>query len=90
MSLPTIYCDPDLSESVPEGGGLLTADPSPAAIAKAIRLVAEDRDRLSRMRDIAAAHPDFPKQSLQTAKIVAIYRDLVDQLPKQNAQTLGR
>lgn len=81
MSLPTIYCDPDLSESVPEGGGLLTADPSPAAIAAAIRLVADDRDRLRQMSDSAAAHPNFPRQSLQTAKIVQIYRDLVDRAP---------
>jgi len=87
MSLPTIYCDPDLSESVPEGAGLLTADPSPAAIAAAIRLVAEDRGTLRKMREVAAAHPNFPRQSRQTAKIVAIYRDLVDRMPKPNAQT---
>jgi glycosyltransferase involved in cell wall biosynthesis len=81
MSLPTIYCDPDLSESVPEGGGLLTTDPSPAAIAAAIRLLAEDRDRLRQMREIAAAHPNLPRQSRQTAKIIAIYRDLIGRVP---------
>ena len=34
MSLPTIYCDPALSETVPTGGGILAADPSPAALVR--------------------------------------------------------
>jgi glycosyltransferase involved in cell wall biosynthesis len=59
MSLPTIFCDPALSETVPEGGGLLTADPSPSALAAAIRMVSEDRDKLREMRDIVAAHREL-------------------------------
>jgi glycosyltransferase involved in cell wall biosynthesis len=81
MSLPTIYCDPDLSETVPEGGGLLTADPSPAAIAAAIRTVIEDRDKLKRMSDIVSGHRDIPRQSVQTEKIIAIYSGLLDRIP---------
>ena len=81
MSLPTIYCDPALGETVPEGGGLLAADPSPAALAAAIRLVGEDRDKLNKMRDIVTAHRDIPRQSVQTEKLVAIYSSLVDRVP---------
>jgi glycosyltransferase involved in cell wall biosynthesis len=81
MSLPTIYCDPDLSETVPDGGGLLTADPSPVAIAAAIRTVIEDRDKLKKMSDIVSGHRDIPRQSLQTEKIIAIYSSLVDRVP---------
>ncbi len=81
MSLPTIYCDPDMSETVPEGGGILTADPSPGALAAAIRTVTEDRDKLREMSDIITAHRHIPLQSLQTEKIIAIYSSLVDRVP---------
>jgi glycosyltransferase involved in cell wall biosynthesis len=78
MSLPTIYCDPDLSETVPDGGGLLSAGPSPVGLAAAIRTVVEDRDTLRAMGDVLTAHRDVPRQSRQTEKLIAIYRDLVD------------
>lgn len=81
MSLPTIYCDPALGETVPEGGGILAADPSPAALAAAIRLVSEDRDKLNKVRDIVTAHRDIPRQSVQTEKLVAIYSSLVNRVP---------
>jgi len=81
MSLPTIYCDPDLGETVPDGGGLLTADPSPGAIAAAIRSVIENRDKLKKMSDIVSGHRDIPRQSLQTEKMIAIYGSLVDRVP---------
>lgn len=81
MSLPTIYCDPALSETVPEGGGLLSADPSPAALAAAIRTLVEDRAKLGEMRELVSAHRDVARQSRQTEKIVAIYNGLVDHVP---------
>ncbi len=81
MSLPTIYCDPALSETVPEGGGLLTADPSAAALAAAIRTLVEDRARLQQMTQLVSAHRDIARQSRQTEKIVAIYNGLVDRVP---------
>lgn len=81
MSLPTIYCDPALSETVPEAGGILAADPSPAAIAASIRLATSNRARLREMSQIVSAHPDIPLQSQQTTKILAIYSSLVSDLP---------
>jgi glycosyltransferase involved in cell wall biosynthesis len=81
MSLPTIYCDPALGETVPKGSGILTADPSPSALAAAIEKVARDRDKLRRMTDIVTAHRDIPRQSRQTEKIIGIYGSLVDRVP---------
>lgn len=77
MSTPVIFCDGILGESVPEGGGLVTADETPAGIAAAIRTLAEDRDRLRRMTEIVTTHHDEPRQSLQTEKIVAVYRSVL-------------
>jgi len=81
MSLPAIYCDPALSETVPEGGGLLSADSSPASLAAAIRLLADDRKKLRKMTDIVTTQRDTARQSLHTDKIVAVYRSLVDRVP---------
>ena len=81
MSLPTIYCDPALSETVPEGGGLLSADPSPASLAAAIRVLVDDRDKLRNMADSVTTQRDTARQSLQTDKIMAIYQSLVDRVP---------
>lgn len=81
MSLPVIYCDPALAESVPDGGGVLAADASPAAIAEAIRTLVQDRDELRRMAETLCALGDIPRQSLQTEKIIAIYRSLLDPVP---------
>lgn len=80
MSTPVIYCDPALSETVPEGGGIVAADPSPAALAAAIRGLASDRDRLRKMSGIVTQHRDSGRQSLQTEKIIAIYNGLLDRV----------
>ncbi|OBJ58238.1 glycosyltransferase [Mycobacterium sp. 1423905.2] len=81
MSLPTIYCDPALSETVPDGGGLLSANPTPDALAAAIRVLVEDRAKLRQMTDIVTTHRDTARQSLQTDKIIDIYHSLVDPVP---------
>jgi glycosyltransferase involved in cell wall biosynthesis len=81
MSLPTIYCDPALSETVPEGGGMLAADRSPAALAATLRVVVEDRGKLRKMSDSLNTHRDVPRQSLQAEKILAIYSSLVNRVP---------
>ena len=80
MSIPTIYCDPALSETVPEGGGLLSAGPSPASLAAAIRVLVDDRDKLRNMADIVTAQRDTARQSLHTDKIIGIYHSLVDRV----------
>jgi glycosyltransferase involved in cell wall biosynthesis len=81
MALPMIYCDPALSETVPDGGGILAADPSPAALASAVRGLARDRDKLRSMTEAVAAQQDSGRQSLQTEKIIAIYNSLLQPVP---------
>lgn len=83
MSLPAIYCDPALSETVPAGGGILAADPSPAALAAAIRVIVENRHRLREMTKIVNAHGDTSRQSRQTEQIIAIYNGLIDRVPNR-------
>lgn len=80
MSLPAIYCDPALSETVPEGGGILSTDPSPASLADAIRVLVNDRDKLRNMADAVTRQRDTARQSLHTDKIIAIYHSLVDRV----------
>jgi glycosyltransferase involved in cell wall biosynthesis len=81
MSLPTVYCDPALSETVPEGGGLLAVDPSPAGIAAAIRVITEDRNKVRQMRHAVITHRDIQRQSRQTEKILTIYRSVLKPVP---------
>ncbi|MFF3226257.1 cytochrome P450 [Nocardia suismassiliense] len=77
MGLPVVYCDPDLAETVPEGGGVCTRNPSVAAIADALRELADDPEQLVPMRKILADHADSARQSRLTEAIAAIYTDLV-------------
>jgi glycosyltransferase involved in cell wall biosynthesis len=81
MSLPTIYCDPALRETVPEGVGLLSVDASPASLAVAIRVLVDNRDEVRKMADVVAARRDSARQSLHTEKILAIYQSLVNRVP---------
>lgn len=81
MSLPTIYCDPALGETVPEGGGLLSADSSPASLAAAIGVLVNDRDKLKHMTAVVTAQRDTVRQSLHTEKIIDIYHSLLDRVP---------
>lgn len=80
MSLPVIYCDPALGESVPAGGGVLAADSSPSSIAEAVRTVARNRDMHRAMVETLCARTDIPLQSRETAKIVEIYQSLLDRV----------
>ncbi|QBS43689.1 cytochrome P450 [Nocardia sp. CS682] len=77
MRLPVVYCDPDLAETVPEGGGVCTRNPSVSAIADALRELADDPEQLAPMRKILADHADSARQSRLTEAIAGIYTDLV-------------
>ncbi|MGW0247802.1 cytochrome P450 [Nocardia goodfellowii] len=77
MGLPVVYCDPDLAESVPESGGVCTADPSVAAIAATLRELADDPAVLTPMRKILAVHADSARQSRLTGRLVEVYQDLL-------------
>lgn len=76
VGLPVVYCDPDLAETIPAGGGVCTDGPSAQSIARTLRELAEDRASLDAMRKTMAAHSDSVRQSLQTERMVALYNEL--------------
>ncbi|MEV6067735.1 glycosyltransferase [Nocardia sp. NPDC052001] len=72
--LPIVYCDPELSETIPAGGGIRTTDGTVDSFAHAVRAVADDRARLTRLRAALAPHADEPRQSRHIADILSVYR----------------
>ncbi|MBW0271537.1 hypothetical protein ATM97_12315 [Nocardia sp. MH4] len=74
MGLPIVYCDPELSETVPAGGGVRAADPTAAAFAEVLTALAGDRTRLEAMRRVVAAHGDEPRQSRHLDRLLSVYR----------------
>ncbi|MEU8898235.1 glycosyltransferase [Nocardia sp. NPDC048505] len=78
MGLPIVYCDPELSETVPAAGGVRAADSSVPAFAAVLRDLARDRSRLAAMREALAAHADEPRQSRHSARILAVYTEALE------------
>ncbi|MEU7767449.1 cytochrome P450 [Nocardia sp. NPDC049190] len=74
VGLPIIYCDPDLDESVPPGGGVRTAEPSAHGIAATIAELAGDRAALATMRNILAEWSHSVLQSRHTGAVMETYR----------------
>ncbi|MFE9320184.1 cytochrome P450 [Nocardia sp. NPDC052278] len=74
VGLPIIYCDPDLDESVPAGGGIRTTDLSPVAIADTIAKLNADRAALAEMRQILGKCGDSVRQSQHIGTVLEIYR----------------
>ncbi|MBR2586853.1 glycosyltransferase [Candidatus Saccharibacteria bacterium] len=73
---PVLLSDPDLMESVPEGGGLVAKDASAEALAREIRRVFEEPERIEKMsRKIAHGRPEI-SETKQAERLVKIFRDL--------------
>ncbi|MGV9541614.1 glycosyltransferase [Nocardia beijingensis] len=77
MGLPVLYCDPELSETVPDGGGVRAPDRSVESLATVLKDLARDRTRLHAMRRALAAHADEPRQSGHTTRILSVYAELL-------------
>ncbi|MET9216746.1 MULTISPECIES: glycosyltransferase [unclassified Nocardia] len=75
--LPIVFCDPELSETVPEGGGVRTGDPTVRAFADVLGALATDRARLGAMREVLAASGDEPRQSRHLDRLLSVYQDAV-------------
>ncbi|WP_245568893.1 glycosyltransferase [Nocardia concava] len=73
MGLPVLYCDPELSETVPEDGGIRTPTPSVQSFATELAGLAADRTRLRLMRKALSPHADEPRQSNHITRILSIY-----------------
>ena len=75
---PVLYVDPDLSEIVPPGGGLLTKDPSPAAIATAINTLKTRPDCITKMSEKMLAHRDTTRASSVVMNLETYFRGIID------------
>ncbi|MFD3703174.1 cytochrome P450 [Nocardia sp. NPDC058658] len=74
VGLPIVYCDPALDETVPEGGGIRSADPSREALTETLVQLAADRSMLADMRKIVGERTDSVRQSRQIESVLEIYR----------------
>ncbi len=72
--VPIVYCDAALDESVPVGGGKRSTDPSPAAIARTLTELAEDRASLATMRKAVAEQSDTVRRSRHVEGVLDAYR----------------
>lgn len=77
MGLPVVYCDPELSETVPDTGGVRAPDRSVESLAAVLKALAQDRTRLHAMRQALASHADEPRQSRHTTRILSVYAELL-------------
>ncbi|MFD0360141.1 glycosyltransferase [Nocardia sp. GCM10030253] len=75
MGLPIVYCDPELSETVPDEGGVRAPDSLVESLATVLKALARNRTRLPGMRKALAAHADEPRQSRHIARILSVYAE---------------
>ncbi|WP_084511094.1 glycosyltransferase [Nocardia lijiangensis] len=75
MGLPVVYCDPELSETVPAEGGVRAPDRSVRSLAAVLKDLARNPARLHTMRGALAAHADEPRQSRHITAILAVYAE---------------
>lgn len=81
--LPVVYCDPDLGESVPAGGGVCASGTGSEAIAATLRELVAYPARLDEMRQHLAAAPVSVRQSELTARMLGIYTELIAGNPRR-------
>jgi len=72
--VPVILSDPDLTESLPEGGYILTKTPDSAGLANAIKMVLDNPDMLLSMREIMLKNRESVLQSKMTKQMVEVYK----------------
>ncbi|MEV0029509.1 glycosyltransferase [Nocardia sp. NPDC050793] len=78
MGLPVVYCDPELSETVPADGGVRADDRSVESFAAVLKDLAGNRIRLQAMRRTLADHADEPRQSRHIEAILSVYAEALD------------
>jgi len=77
---PILYCDPDLSETVPDGGGVLTTSPDAQDIAAALRDLLGHPDYISEMSEHMIAARDTTTQHQYTDQLLTVYAEAVKAL----------
>jgi glycosyltransferase involved in cell wall biosynthesis len=77
VAVPAIISDPDLAESIPSGGGVITDTPDVIGLRDAIADMVANPDRLIAMREILLAYRGSVAQSRMTEKMLGIYEKLI-------------
>ena len=73
--LPVFFCDPDMKESVPEGGYVMASGPSPREMARALDEVARDPERIEKMSRTMLKNREAILQSTQIQKLLRVYSE---------------
>lgn len=76
--IPIVYCDPDLTECMPEGGGVLTEGTSPDSMAKTLADLQDHTDTLYAMHKVMYEHREKIVQSYHSKKMVDLYQKLIN------------
>lgn len=75
-NLPVIYADPDMSEIVPNHGGLCAKSPSPRAMAELLLEIYHQPELIQKLSQNLAASEKTYLQSQQIEKLLKLYRQL--------------
>lgn len=73
--LPVFFCDPDMKESVPEGGYVMASGPSPREMARALDEVARNPKRIEKMSRTMLKNREAILQSTQIQKLLRVYSE---------------
>lgn len=75
-NLPVIYADPDMSEIVPNHGGLCAKSPTPHAMAELLLEIYHQPEIIQKLSQNLAASEKTYLQSQQIEKLLKLYRQL--------------
>ena len=75
-NLPVIYADPDMSEIVPNHGGLCAKSPSPRAMAELLLKIHHQPELIQKLSQNLSASEKTYLQSHQIEKLLDLYRQL--------------
>lgn len=72
--LPVVFCDPDLAEVVPAGGGVCTTTPDAAGLAATLASLRDDPARVTAMSAALLAARDAAAQGTHLAGLIDAYQ----------------
>ncbi len=77
VGVPTLVVDPDLEETVPRGGYVLSSSPSPDDMAEALNKLIAHPENLEKMSSVLLRYRDFAKISRRIDRLEKIFKSLL-------------
>ena len=71
--LPVFFCDPDMKESVPRGGYVMSRSGSVADMAEALDALCKDAEKITKMSQVMLSKRAEILQSAQIPKLYKVY-----------------